>query len=145
MEIKDYLGEGNYWKALKRYFSIQRLINTAKADAMIPIFNGDLGRLYSVISDIKTLLYLLENHQGNKELIRQEVDSFRSRLSNIWRSKEFLKKEPQFDKALSAAATGSKDADAILRRVEKGFDSILQAEAKKLTQKWAVRKEITRR
>lgn len=142
-EIKDYLDEENYWKAVKRYFSIQRLTNTAKADAMVPIFNGDLGRLYAVISDIKTLLYMLENHKGDKKLIKQEVDDFRHRLSNIWRMKEFMKKEPDFDKAIDKASASPGELETILGRLEKNFDAILQTEAKRLAKKWKVREAFT--
>ena len=138
-EIKDKLSEGNYWKALKRFFSIQRLTNQKKAEAMTPIFNGDLGRLYSVLSDITTLLYMLENKKGKTELIQREVDSFRSRLSNIWRLKEFIKKEPEFDKALTDAVEHPGKLEAILSRLSKHFDAVLQGEAKHLVKKWGVK------
>jgi len=135
-EIKDKLSEEDYWKALKRFFSIQRLTNPEKAEAMVPIFNGDLGRLYSVMKDIDTLLYMLEHHRGKKEFIKAEIDSFRARLGNIWRLKEFIKKEPGFDKALSEAAEFPKNIADILTRLWKHFDNVLQGEAQHLVKKW---------
>lgn len=137
--IKELLGEKNYWKALKRYFSIQRLTNRKRAEEMVPIFNGDLGRLYSVITDIATLLYLLENKEGDKKALREEIDAFKARLSNIWRLKAFIKKEPGFDKAIDDAAQGSpQNMMKVLRRLAEHFNEVLQAEAFLLVKKWRV-------
>ena len=137
--IKGFLAEGDYWKAMKRYFSIQRLINPKRATDMVPIFNGDMGRLYSVISDIKTLLYLLERHKGKKEYILSEVDSFRQRLAGIWRLKEFIKKEPGFDEAIVEAVTHPKKLEAVLTRLLTNFSEVLQREAKYLVRNWGVK------
>ena len=138
-EIKSQLAEKNYWKALKRYFSLNRLTNKSKAESMVPIFNGDLGRLYSVITDIATLLYLLENKQGSTKTMRAVIDDFRARLANIWRLKAFIKKEPGFDKAIDEASQGSpQKMMTILRRLTEHFNEVLQKEASLLVKKWGV-------
>jgi hypothetical protein len=138
-EIKAQLAEKNYWKAMKRFFSLNRLTNLKKAESMVPIFNGDMGRLYSVITDIATLLYLLENKQGSTEKMRAVIDDFRARLANIWRLKAFIKKEPGFDKAIDDASQGSpQEMMKILRRLAEHFNEVLQAEASLLVKKWKV-------
>jgi hypothetical protein len=138
-EIKNQLNEKNYWKALKRYFSLQRLEDKAKAEAMVPIFNGDLGRLYSVITDIATLLYLLENKQGSTKKMREVIDDFRARLANIWRLKAFIRREPDFDKAIDDAVQGSpQHMMTILRRLAEHFNEVLQNEASLLVKKWRI-------
>ena len=138
-EIKEKIHDGNYWKALKRYFSILRLTDAKKAEQMVPIFNGDLGRLYSVIADISTMLYLLENERGEKEPMRNEIDNFRSRLAGIWRLREFIKREPGFDRALEEAAKGERNQMiTVLTRLTNHFNEILQNEAKLLVKKWGM-------
>ena len=130
---REKLVDGDYWKALKRWFSILRLKNDKRAEALIPVFNGDLGILYSVISDIRVLQYLLQHRRGSKEAMAKEIDNFKDRLSHIWRTPEFIKKEPKFDKEIDAAVDGNLE---ILGRLERNFTSILQAKAKPLVQKY---------
>jgi hypothetical protein len=130
---REKLAEGDYWKALKRWFSILRLKDSKQAEKLIPIFNGDLGILYSVISDIRVLMYLLQHRKGSKAAMSAEIDNFKSRLSHIWKTPEFIKKEPTFDKEIDAAANGNLD---ILDRLEKNFNTILQEKAKPLAKKY---------
>lgn len=129
---REKLREGDYFKALKRYFSIQRVKDTNKVEPMLEIFNGDLGILYSVISDIEVLEYLLEEKKGNKAAIAQEISDFKERLGHIWTLKDFLKKEPMFDKELALASK----RPALLHRLKENFKSILQSHAKPLVKKW---------
>ena len=78
---------GDYYKMAKRMFSFLKFNknNLRLLNALSEMFNGDLGRLYSIISDIGTLLFLLENESVlpvNK--IKYEIGQFRSRLGNIF-------------------------------------------------------------
>ena len=130
---REKLADGDYWKALKRWYSILRLKKSNQAEALIPIFNGDLGILYSVISDIRVLQYLLQHRKGSKASMTAEIDNFKDRLSHIWRTPEFIKKEPGFDKEIDSAAHGHLE---ILDRLEKNFTDILQAKAKPLARKY---------
>ncbi len=60
--IEDYnknVDKKNYFKALKRLFSIYRLINRT-SDKLISLFNSGKGMLYKVICDLKTIVFLLE-------------------------------------------------------------------------------------
>lgn len=85
-DILDYCINENYFKMAKRMFS---LVKFEKNDIDIvklgELFNSDLGRLYSVSSDVKVLIFLLENVKDiSFERIQHEVDQFKSRLSNIY-------------------------------------------------------------
>jgi hypothetical protein len=84
-DLMYYLTQGNYFKASKRLFSLARQAEDRplmeKLNAMM---NGDMGRLYSLVSDVGTLLYLLENESELPlEKVRYEIDQFRARLGNI--------------------------------------------------------------
>jgi hypothetical protein len=78
--------EGKYFKVIKRLFSIARIKNNKNhLELLNKILNSDLGRLYNVIGDISSLLYLFE-HESNLPLkrIESEIQEFRSRLANIY-------------------------------------------------------------
>ena len=130
--VQDELDAGNYWKALKRYFSILRLTekNEKKQQRLVDIFNSDLGRLYTVISDIDVLEYLIENEKGRGDIMSREIAGFKARLSNIWSLPEFIKAEPGFDKTLDKASEKPRAALTMLRRLKGRLDSLLQEEAK---------------
>jgi len=137
LSMEEELGEGNYWKALKRYFSILRLTETKpkKVDILTNIFNSDLGRLYSVISDISVLEYLLETGTGKTDVIGREIASFRARLSNIWSLPEFIEAEPGFDRTLDKASEKPREALTMLRRLKGRLNGLLQEEAKDILSK----------
>lgn len=85
-DLEYYYLSGNYFKALKRLFSIARLNeDTDILNSINGILNGDLGRLYSILSDIGTIQYLLE-HESHLSIkkIQYELGQFRSRLGNVY-------------------------------------------------------------
>jgi len=84
--LHSYLALGSTYKAAKRLFSLARLTNNdSLIEKLSAMFNSDLGRLYSIISDAKTIIYLLENKENvSIDKIRYEIDQFRSRLGNIY-------------------------------------------------------------
>lgn len=126
----DQVREKDYWKALKRIFSLARLReDNVRIKRLTDLFNGDLGRLYSVLADIKLLIYLIEEKKGDTSVMKREIDGFRARLSNIFNLPEFIKAEPGFDDIISSAA--EKPTLALLNRLAGKFNSILQEEAEK--------------
>jgi hypothetical protein len=104
-DLKEYEAEGNPFKALKRRFSLAKLDDDrATMEKLLPILNGDLGRLYSLTSDIGTLLYMLENYDRLPiEDIRFEIDQFRDRFARIWTLKDFVHIEPALLAKVTAA------------------------------------------
>jgi len=95
-DILFFASQGNWFKVAKRMFSTAKFEkNRAVLDKLNELLNGDLGRLYSIVSDGNTILYLLENEDEipiNK--IRYEIDQFRARYANIYTLKSAIKKEP---------------------------------------------------
>ena len=68
----------------KRVFSLVKNNNSKIRDRLASMFNGDLGRIYSILSDIQSILFLLENEKDIPlEKIRFQVGQFRSRLGNV--------------------------------------------------------------
>jgi hypothetical protein len=94
-DIIGYLSEGNYFKALKRSFALAKYKDDKKtAEELTPILNSDLGRLYHIISDIGTLVALLQEHRKvPQDIVRYEIDQFKSRLANIYTLTDYLKDE----------------------------------------------------
>ena len=84
--LQSYLTLGSTYKAAKRLFSLARYNdNETLIEKLSAMFNSDLGRLYSIISDAKTIIYLLENKENvSIDKIRYEIDQFRARLGNIY-------------------------------------------------------------
>lgn len=101
-DILKNLINKQYFKMSKRIFSLARLkkYNNEVLD-LSKMFNSDLGRLYSVCSDIKTLLFLLENvHLISKDRIKHEIDQFKTRLSNIHTLPKWYDERPKIYKIL---------------------------------------------
>jgi hypothetical protein len=84
--ILYYEADDNYFKVAKRIFALSKASgDTAMIEKLTDLFNSDLGRLYSIISDASTILYLLENEKNLPiEKIRFEIDQFRGRLASIY-------------------------------------------------------------
>lgn len=77
--------ELNYFKMAKRIFSLAKYKKyTPTLKKLLPLFNGDVGRIYIVYSDIGTLEDLLETSEKLEfKNIEYEIDQFKARLSNI--------------------------------------------------------------
>lgn len=71
-ELKD---EGNYYKVLKRLFSIYKLNNDRpKLLYLSKIFNSILGKQYKKISNLNTLLLLLNHYKDDDTLKKVEIN-----------------------------------------------------------------------
>ena len=109
-DIVYYRTVGNNFKALKRMFSLAVLKNKlSKANELIPVFNSDLGRLYRIISDIHTLIYLLENKNVPVHSIKTEIGQFIGKLSNIYTLKDYLKDEGSILAEIGSALQSNKN------------------------------------
>jgi hypothetical protein len=134
-EIKNsmhsYYALGDYYKAAKRLFSINRIKGSERIiEKLSDMFNSDLGRLYSIISDAKTLIYLLENKEAVPiDKVRYEIDQFRSRLGNIYSvgsvgSERILERLLEMQELPSDAAGRERLRKAMQRLVD-FFDGVL--------------------
>ena len=124
--------EGDFFKSLKRTFSLAKLENNKELlKELTPVLNGDLGRLYHIIGDLKTLKSLLEEHDPEAEEVRFEIDQFKRRLSTIYTLKDYLKKEPAILRAIDKALdTPLLRLPPILDRLADTLNSILQRATK---------------
>jgi hypothetical protein len=114
--IASYSREGKLFKVLKRKFSLAKLTNdTATLKKLNPILTSDLGRLYVIQSDMATLLSLLEYRDAPIKMIKQEMDEFINRFSNIYTVKAFLKIEPKLIEDIHTALTFKSKARLIAR------------------------------
>lgn len=84
-DILLLMGNGDFFKLGKRIFAVAKMKkNGAQIRSLTDMFNGDLGRLYSIVSDLGTLQFLLENERViTIDKIRFEIDQMRSRLGFI--------------------------------------------------------------
>jgi len=81
-DILKYMIAGNYYKMAKRIFALTEDIELQ--NILTNLFNSDLGRLYLLNSDVKTLIYLFENlDQLPYNRIKKEIKDFRKRITNI--------------------------------------------------------------
>ena len=99
--ITAYTLAGNYFKVLKRIFSLARYEKNKELVAKLePILNSDLGRLYIIIGDIDVLLFMLEKYKAlPSDEIKFEIDQFINRLSNI-SLPVLIGKQPTLNKAI---------------------------------------------
>jgi hypothetical protein len=90
-----YYNKVDPFKALKRLFSLAKVKKEEKvAKELLPILNGDLGRLNLIAGDLKTLGDLLELHgMEAHQSILEQVDMIKGRIGNIYQLKGFLMNE----------------------------------------------------
>jgi hypothetical protein len=82
--IKKLSIDGNYYKMSKRIAALYRATDDNKLYLLEDLFNSNLGILSSIISDIETLEYLIENNDVlPTKRIQFEIDLFKPRLSNV--------------------------------------------------------------
>lgn len=77
--------EGNYFKMAKRIYSLAGVLgNTQAQHKLARVFNSDVGRLYSIVSDLETLSDLYDaGHKPDEKKVKQELDNLRVRLGYI--------------------------------------------------------------
>ena len=74
-DILVYLEENNYLKVLKRMYSYDK----EKGQKIIPILNSDLGKLYVIISDLKTL----QEANPSKKKVKMALNELRNELLTV--------------------------------------------------------------
>jgi hypothetical protein len=138
--IIGYIAEGKYFKVLKRFASLARLHK--KWDVvkeLVPVFNGDLGRMALVSNDIDTLLFMFENYKSLPETaIRFEIDQFIHRLSNVYDTPEFRKVSANIFRDLhKAVKMPLKSMPTLLGKISKTLADIVNSKAKPLVERMA--------
>lgn len=132
-DMEDLKKEGQFFKVLKRQFSLAVIDKKAsKLEKLNEILNSDLGGLYAIVSDLKTILFLIENKDHiSKEKLEDEFNSINVRLG-------YLSSLPQINTpSLLKKIEGLEDAsiDTIERKLKDIVDdlsAVLNRKAKKL-------------
>jgi len=134
-DIQELLLKNNFFKAFKRMFSLARKYkDMTLITSLNTILNSDLGGLYSVLSDIGTLRFLLENeeHLSNERIVF-ELDQFRARLGNVYsiNTPDEVLQQLLSLQSLPKTTNGRKYMDKIIADIEYQLTRLLSAGAKK--------------
>lgn len=79
--IIAYMSEGNYFKVLKRIYSISKYNKDDKMIELLnPVLNSSLGIMNLIVNDIDTILNM---DNKNITLVKYECDQFINRLGNV--------------------------------------------------------------
>lgn len=130
-DVKELYKNGKYFKCMKRIFSIGKLEHDNKIMTYIyPYLTGDLGIISNVLSDIGTVQYLLENVQFlDTKHINYEIENFKNRLSNVYKTDAFLKKQKQIVDLINKIEKDNYKLDDI-NKLSKELDTILSTKSK---------------
>ena len=132
-----YKSAGNYFKMAKRMFSLAKLFeDKLTLTKLEDLLNSDLGRLYSIISDANTLLFLLENGEVvPKKKVSAELEGFRVRLGSIYTiapvEKESVLKRLVNASELPADGEGREKLEKAMKALVAGFEDVLSRYAKR--------------
>lgn len=136
----ELLKEGNYYKALKRHFSglLHKQPSAESVKKITAYFNGNCGLVYQVLSNIKTLIYMLENfHRLSFNKIDSELDTMINRLSSCYYIIPSLHEPEKVNsmlRQLEGIPNDPKNFKLFARKLEKLYkylDGILQRTTKK--------------
>jgi hypothetical protein len=130
-DIQFYLSKGERYKALKRKFALAKL-KGEPIESYHSIINSDLGKLYVVLSDVRTLADLLESKPLPKASIKTSISSFKHRLSTIYDAESYLKNEKQLLADLNAVIKLPRAKQlTLLRKIEASLSNYLNKETVK--------------
>ena len=140
-DIKTYLLKKDYYKVLKRKFSLlkyqyefqNKKENKPKIVVLSKILNGNLGTIYQVISNIDNIIYLIDNFDNlDKERIRTNIQTIIGRLSFIYNNR-FLREENDIvgDLLLTLTNKSIGNIGELLVDIYERLSKILNLEAKK--------------
>ena len=118
-DIIAFTAQGKLFKVLKRVYALAKFRHQEGViKKLTPILNSDLGRLYQVVSDVGTLIDLLDEKKPVPlSKIHFELDQFKGRLSNIYNLPDYLKSHHDIIGKLNAA-TKTSSRSALLTRLE---------------------------
>ena len=84
-EYKQIIKNGNYFKALKKMYSIIRLENEndRQLDILINYFNSPIGLLYRIKSDLETILLIINEKKFEADIKIQSLNLMNEQLSSF--------------------------------------------------------------
>ena len=125
----DALKDKNYFKMAKRRYSDK------PSKKLLELFNSKVGGMNQIIANIKTLIYLIENNEGTKQRIQNEIDGFITRL-NLFCDTNLDKDKLIIELLRNAENTNSKSKLLLdLEKLENHLNDIVQKESKEYLRK----------
>jgi uncharacterized protein YqgQ len=137
-DIIHYDLAGKPFKVIKRVFAFAKYKNNQKfVNMLVPILNSDLGRLYSISSDIGTLKALAnDGSRISFDKIVFEIDQLRARFGNIYQLPDFRHVENKLLDILTKLENPSKKSlIKYLDELEEVVDNVLNKNARPIMQK----------
>ena len=126
-----YMKVGEYFKMMKRIFALSKRTKSPLNEELTEVFNGDLGRLYSIISDIGSVLFLLENESIVPiSKLHYEISQFRARLGNIYET-DRVNTERTLKEMVALEEADRPHLKVGLEQLQEKLSKILNTEAKK--------------
>ena len=134
-DVTELVSEGNYFKALKRLYSIAQIKKNKECiKILFDIFNTDLGKLSQIISYINSIVLVLERY-SDKETLERAHDSI-NHLKSMMVLPELNLKNTIFDKFEDISKQTTADNIIISSgHVIKSLNKILQTKAKVIYEK----------
>ena len=133
-DVIYYKAHGNHFKVLKRMLAIAKLNKDSDAvNKLIPVLNSDLGRLYLIVSDVGTLIELLENERKvPMPLVRFQLDQMKARMGNIYNLPDFLSEEHDLIGDINAILKMTNKSQLLsrLHQIKTKMEGILNTNAK---------------
>ena len=129
VEIKDYLAEHNYFKALRRLFSLYKLTESKHIDILFKFFNGDMGILNKVKSNIDIYYQLTEHYKMDLNELQFALQSQKDFLNNITNKIYVLHVYENIDEACNLK--NEKSFKLKLKKMFKDINTILQKQTLK--------------
>jgi len=138
-----YYYDKNYFKMAKRMFALAKYKKDYEiVRKLAPMFNSDLGLLYSVMSDIGTLIYLIDNEKHIPyDRIKYQIDQFKGRLANVYSLQRWFIEEPFINERIRFLASMGKRKDrkgiyvTALSQIEEHLQKLLSHYAKMTLEK----------
>jgi len=109
--ILYYSLQDQWFKVAKRMYSYARFHDDeSMLRKLTPFLNSDIGRLYVILSDINTILLLLDqNAKVPKTKLYFALDQIRGRFSNVYTLPSFIKLEFKLIMLLESALNNLKE------------------------------------
>ena len=131
-DIKILINKGNYFKALKRLYSIAQIKQDKECiRVLFNILNSDLGKLGQIISYLNSIILVLERY-ADKVTITRAHDSV-NHLKSIMTLPEIQFKNTIFNKFEDVLKqTSANNIIIFVNRLIKSLNKVLQNKAKEL-------------
>jgi hypothetical protein len=130
-DIKKFLNDKNYYKMCKRIFTL------TNDKIFVSLFNSDVGKMSQIMSNLETVIFMLDNYKISKIKVNEEINIIVNKLNSIHEVKDYLQNETKFVNILKSiqdyqnSKVYYKDLIKLLNKVVKYLNSVVQKETKK--------------